>query len=130
MALDFAVTSPLQLAGVHEASQTQLAAAVAMEAHKLADRSTAALCEREGIVLKPVVAENFCGWGPVAQKVIGTIAQAYARRKGLTVGAATNQIYEGLSTKTMRANARSLLARVDLGAGGAPMEDGGGPGGL
>ena len=43
------------------------------------------------------------------------IARAMARRSALTVGNATTQIYEGLSTRIMRANARSLLARVCVG---------------
>ena len=111
-ALDFAVTSPLQLTQLGPAARGQLSAAMAYEAHKLGDRDTAARCAAMGITLYPVVAESFAGWGPTAQAVFKVIAGASAARSGLSIGVVTSQFYEGLSTRIMRANARSLLARV------------------
>ena len=112
VALDFAITSPLQLSQVGEAARTQLAAATAYEARKLSDRDTARRCAAHGISLVPMVAESLGGWGPRAQKAINIIARAAAACSGHTVGISTARIYEGLSTRIMRANARSLLARV------------------
>ena len=60
-----------------------------------------------------MVAESFGGWGPVAQKAYNVIARASAARSGLGVGVATSRLYVGLNTNIMRANARSLLARVN-----------------
>ena len=112
VALDFAVTSPLQLAHVGAAARAPLAAATAYEAHKRADRKTAERCAAHGITLMPIVAESLGGWGPCAQKAFNVIARASAARSGASVGVATSRLYEGLSTKIMRANARSLLARA------------------
>ena len=111
-AFDFAVTSPLQLAELGNASRTQLSAAMNYEAHKLADRNTASRCAAFGIQLIPVVAESFGGWGPRAQHALGVIARVSATRSGTTVGMATTRMYEGLSSIIMRANARALLARA------------------
>ena len=110
-AFDFAVTSPLQLAELGNASQTQLPATVNYEADKLADRDTASRCAALGIELIPVVAESFGGWGPRAQQALKVIARASATRSGTTLGIATTRMYEGLSNIIMRANARALLAR-------------------
>ena len=112
MALDFAVTSPLRQSQLHESAGTQLAAAAAYEVEKLTDRNTAEQCAAHGITLLPVVAESFGGWGATAHKVFNVIARASAARTGISVGLATTRFYEGLSTKIMRANARSLLARI------------------
>ena len=120
VAIDFAVTSPLQQAQVNEAAHTQLAAAVAYEGVKLADRDTARRCAAMGITLMPAIAESFSGWGPVAQKAFNVIARASATRSGLSVGVTTSRLYEGLSTIVMRANAHSLLARVGRESSGAP----------
>ena len=89
-----------------------MAAAISYEAQKRADRNTAERCAAHGITLMPIVAESLGGWGPCAQKVFNTIARASAARSGASVGVETSRLYEGLSTKLMRANARSLLARA------------------
>ena len=87
---------------------------MAYEDRKRSDRDTAARCATQGISLMPVVAESFSGFGLTAQKAFNIIARAYARRSALTVGLATTQLYEGLSTRIMRANARSVLARAPV----------------
>ena len=112
VALDFAITSPTQLSEVGPSSRKQLAAAEAYEKRKLEDRDTAARCAALGIKLEPVIVESFSGVGPMAQKVFKVIARASALRTGLPVGVATSRLYEGLSTRIMRANARALLARI------------------
>ena len=72
-ALDFAVTSPLQLSRVGVAAKTQLAAATAYEAQKLSDRDSAQRCEAQGIALVPMVAESLAGWGTQAQKAMSSL---------------------------------------------------------
>ena len=114
VAMDFAVTSPLQLATVHEAAGETLAAAARYEQHKLDDRDTAAKCRAWGVRLIPMVAESFGGWGVAAQKAFKVICAATAERTGDNNSLATSQFYEGLGIKLARASARSLLARVAL----------------
>ena len=94
------------------AARTQLSAAVSYEAEQLADRNTARRCTEQGIQLFPIIAESFGGGGPRAQTAFNVIARASATRVGQSVGLATIHLYEGLSTIIMRANARSLLARL------------------
>lgn len=114
VAMDFAVTSPLQLGTVHDAAGHTLAAAAQYEQQKLDDRDTAAKCEAWGVRLVPMVAESFGGWGPAAQKAFKVICAASASRTGDDNSLATSQFYEGLGIKLARAAARSLLARVAL----------------
>ena len=66
VALDFAVTCPLQASTLREAAQRPLAAAMSYEAHKYEDRQSANLCAAEGLKLMPMVAETLGGWGPAA----------------------------------------------------------------
>lgn len=120
VAMDFAVTSPLQSSAVTAAAQRHLAAAALYEEHKLTDRDTARSCAEQGIRLIPMIAESFGGWGEAAQKAFSVIAGAKAARTGLDISITTSQLYEGLSIKIMRANARALLARVaqdEIGSG-------------
>ena len=112
VAMDFAVTSPVQQRRVAEAAGRTLAAAEAYEEQKLADRSTGDRCRHFGLRLVPMIAESYGGWGLTAQKAFKVIARAGAARNGKTVSDMTSQLYSGLSIKLMRANARSLLARV------------------
>jgi len=114
VAMDFAVTSPLQHATVHEAAGRTLAAAARYEHHKLDDRDTAAKCQAWGVRLVPMVAESFGGWGAMAQKAFKVICAASANHTGDDNSLATSQFYEGLGIKLARASARSLLARVAL----------------
>ena len=114
VAMDFAVTSPVQLATLHAAAERPLAAAMEYEQKKLDDRDTAAKCEAWGVHLVPMVAESFGGWGPAAQKAFKSICSASAGRTGESLSIATSQFYEGLGIKLARASARSLLARVTL----------------
>ena len=59
-----------------------------------------------------MIVESFGGWGAAAQKAFSVIAKARAARQGCTESQASEQLYQGLSSKLMRANARSLLARI------------------
>ena len=111
--MDFAITSPLQASVVTAAANTQLAAATAYEERKRMDRETAARCNAQGIELIPMVVESFGGWGRAAQEAFKVLARARAARSGQSVSMATSQLYQGLSVKLMRANARAaVLARV------------------
>ena len=92
------------------------------EASKLTNRETGARCAVLGIQLIPVVVESFRGWGPRAQHALSVIARAFATRPGTNVGLATTQMYEGLSTIIMRANARALLARTGGDAHGSASD--------
>jgi hypothetical protein len=114
VAMDFAVTSPLQLATLRMAADSTLAAAAQYEQHKCDDRDTAAKCREWGVRLVPMVAESFGGWGMAAQKAFKVICAAKAERSGDNTSQATSQFYEGLGIKLARASARSLLARVAL----------------
>ena len=69
MALDFAVTYPLQASMVHDAAGRSLAAAMDYKAQKLEDRQTAAQCITEGFRLVIMVVETLGGWGPSAQDI-------------------------------------------------------------
>ena len=125
VAMDFAVTSPLQASMVTAAAHTVLAAAAAYEERKRVDRDTAARCNAQGIELIPMVVESFGGWGRAAQEAFRVLARARAARSGQSVSMATSQLYQGLSIKLMRANARALLARVAAGeeaTAGGPRE--------
>ena len=112
IAMDFAVTSPLQLALVQAAAERPLAAARAYEERKFADRQTAQRCLNHGVRLVPMVAESTGGWGPEAQKAFKVIARSISSATGLPHGLAVAQMYESLSVKLMRAVARSTLART------------------
>ena len=117
LAMDFAVTSPQQQLEVQAASETQLCAATLYDARKLADRDTASECRRHGCHLAPMVVESYGGWGQIAQDNFKFLAHARAARTGESVSDISRILYSGLSITLMRANARSLLARV-------PADDG------
>ena len=110
--MDFAVTSPLQQMQTRAATQSPLAAAMEYAERKHADRNTGQRCQDLGIKLVPMIAESLGGWGPEAQKAFKILASAHASRTGTQYSKAISQLYEGLSTKLLRAAARSLLARV------------------
>ena len=110
--MDFAVTSPLQLSMLAGAAQQSLAAAASYEGRKFSDRDTAQRCSAQGIRLVPAIAESFGGWGHEAQKAFKVIARATSARTGVSVSAATSQLYEGLGVRLVRAAAASLLKRV------------------
>ena len=110
--MDFAVTSPLQLAGIRAAAGRVLAAAEAYEEVKFADRDTARRCRDQGVRLVPMVAESFGGWGPEAQKAFKVLGRALSNTSGTAHGVVVAQLYENLSVKLMRAAARSALARA------------------
>ena len=112
IAMDFAVTSPLQIALVQAAAESPLAAARAYEERKFADRRTSQRCLDHGVRLVPMVVESMGGWGPEAQKAFKVIARALSSSTGLPHGLAVAQMYESLSVKLMRAVARSTLART------------------
>ena len=112
MALDFAVTCPLQVAMQRDASSRQLAAAMAYEAEKLEDRNTAQRCAAQGLKLIPMIAETFGGWGPAAQGFFNSLAKASAERSGVDVSRGTCQLYLSMGIKLQRANARAILART------------------
>ena len=81
------------------------------EAHKFEDRQTAGLCAAESFKLMPKLAETLGGWGPSAQEVLRTIAQATAKRQGLDPSIDAAQLYQSLGIKLQKANARAILAR-------------------
>ena len=112
VALDFAVTCPLQVAMRRDASGRQLAAAMAYEAEKLEDRNTAQRCAAQGLKLIPMIAETFGGWGPAAQGFFNSLAKASAERSGMDVFTATCQLYHSMGIRLQRANARAILARL------------------
>ena len=112
IAMDFAVTSPLQLAGIRAAAGRELAAAEAYEEVKFADRDTARRCRDQGVRLVPMVAESFGGWGPEAQKAFKVLGRTLSNASGTAHGVVVAQLYENLSVKLMRAAARSALARA------------------
>ena len=115
LAMDFAVTSPLQSSCLVRASESELSAATAYEAQKLADHDTAEKCRQHGLVLAPMVVESFGGWGCKAQSNFKILAHARAARTGETVSDITRGLFSGLIIILWRANVRSLLARVPLG---------------
>ena len=112
IAMDFAVTSPLQIALVQAAAENPLAAERAYEERKFADRRTSQRCLDHGVRLVPMVVESMGGWGPEAQKAFKVIARALISSTWLPHGLAVAQMYESLSVKLMRAVARSTLART------------------
>ncbi len=112
VAMDFAVTSPLQLDQLREAASQELAAAVAYEGVKFSDRDTAQKCRDHGVRLLPMVAESLGGWGPEAQKAFKVIGRALSSATGVPHGTVVAGLYGSLSVKLMRAAARSALARA------------------
>ena len=59
-----------------------------------------------------MVVASLGGWGELAQAAFKTIALAAAARSGATESVEICYLYEGLSVKLQRANARALLSRV------------------
>ena len=112
VALDFAVTCPLQAALLMESAQHSLAAARSYEAHKMEDRQTAQLCAAAGLTLVPMIAETLGGWGPAAQNFFRKLSRATAERQGLDPSIASSQLYESMGIKLQRANARAVLSRT------------------
>ncbi len=112
VALDFAVTCPLQAALLPESSQHSLAAARSYEAYKLEDRRTAQQCTEAGLTVVPMVAETLGGWGPAAQNFFRNLARATAEREGIDTSLASSQLYESMGIKLQRANARAILSRT------------------
>ena len=116
IAIDVAVTCPLQQGIVEAAAQDSLVAAACYEDHKRNDRQTAVRCQELGIELTPVVAESFGGWGETAQNFFKTLARLLASRQGKTTSECTNELYQSLNVKIMRANARAVMSRIECGS--------------
>ncbi len=112
VAMDFAITSPLQLAQIHDAAASELAAATAYEQVKFSDRETARKCREHGVRLLPMVAESLGGWGTEAQKAFKVLGRSLCSATGVSHGLVVAQLYQSLSVKLMRAAARSSLARA------------------
>ena len=112
LALDFAVTCPLQQNMVWDAARRPLAAAMDYEAKKMEDRQTAQRCADSGFKLVPVVAETLGGWGPAAQGIFRTLARATAETSGIEDSVAVGQLYESMGIRLQRANARAILSRI------------------
>lgn len=112
VALDFAVTCPLQQSMQLDASRRSLAAAMDYEAHKLEDRDTSQRCRALGVKLVPILAETLGGWGPAAQEFFRVLARASAHAAGVGESTATNQLYQALGVRLQRANARAILTRI------------------
>ena len=110
VALDLAVTCPLQQSMMHDAARRPLPAAMDYEAHKFDDRQTAQRCLDQGFKLVPLVAETLGGWGPEAQGFFRQLAKATADKTGVDASVATCQLYEALGIQLQRANARAMLA--------------------
>ena len=67
-----------------------------------------------------MVVESFGGWGGTALKVLKTMVQCNVALTGTSASIVASRLYSGLSIKIMRANARSLLARIVDGSHGGP----------
>ena len=97
---------------VHDAAGRSLAAAMEYEAQNLEDRSTAQRCLDQGFKLVPMVVETLGGWGPMAQDIFKVVASTSAEVSGVDVSTATCQLYQAMSIKLQRANARAILSRI------------------
>ena len=112
VALDFAVTCPLQAALLANSTQHPLAAARSYEAHTMEDRQTAQQCAAAGLALVPMIAETLGGWGPATHNLFRNLAKAAAERQGMDPSGASSQLYESMAIRLQRANARAVLLRT------------------
>ena len=90
MAMDCAVSSPVQLATPRAAAEVPLAAAMGYEQKRLDDRDAVVKCEAWGVCLVPMVLESFGGWGLAVQKAFKSICSASAGRTGESFSIATS----------------------------------------
>jgi hypothetical protein len=116
MAIDFAVVSTMQQRYLCESAQRAGAAAEAYERKKKEEDkdkagSTAQRCAAQGITFTPFVVETYGAIGADGAAAVRVAARTYADRRGVSRSAATNYIYQQLSTVVQRNNVQMLLSR-------------------
>ena len=118
LALDFAVTSGLRdiPAAVRDAS----AATTSYEDFKRNHLSTQRLCQEDGFVFAPVVAEA-CGgsWGTSASKIFCELAKTKSLLTGESEEVVRKELYQSLGVILHRENARSVVKRMYPSTGGS-----------
>jgi hypothetical protein len=118
-ALDFAVTSGLQVGSLVGSAKDGGSPALAYELHKRSFLNTAALCEDVGLDFVPMVVEaSGGGWGSDAREVLGCIAKAAATLTGDAASVKAEQLIQSLAVCLHRANASAILRRS---VGAAPL---------
>ena len=112
-ALDFAITSGLQIGALAATATDGTSATVTYQAKKRNHLNTEAQCREAGLTFVPMVAEGVGGgWGSDGQAVWKTCARAIATTTGEQQGVVAEQIYQSLSILIHREGARAVLRRL------------------
>ena len=112
-ALDFAITSGLQIGALAATATDGTSATVTYQAKKRNHLNTEAQCREAGLTFVPMVAEGVGGgWGSDGQAVWKACARAIATTTGEQQGVVAEQIYQSLSILIHREGARAVLRRL------------------
>ena len=108
---DILNTDPTQLVTLLEAGVTATAAALTTEARKHQEDNPK--CSELGWVCIPVVAESYGAWGKGATQLFSTTASRIATLSSKPKSVTMNDIYGRLNLQLVRANATSILTRLN-----------------
>ena len=111
-ALDFAVTSGLQLGWYRRTAQDPGMLFAHYEDHKRTYRATEQQCRSEGLRFTPVVLEaHGGGWSPTGRKIVDWIARSAAAASNEKMATVALKIAQRMSCALQRENARAVLRR-------------------
>jgi hypothetical protein len=111
LAMDFAVTHPLQPSASAKFADVVTSGSWAAAYSKKHKSPLAASCEAHGVMFSPMVVETFGSWDPEALDVLFAIGRQFATHQGLDVGYANKVLFTNLSVTLQRQNVRAILAR-------------------
>ena len=112
-ALDFAITSGLQIGSLASTAADGTAPTSTYENRKRDHLRTEALCRDEGLSFVPMVAEGVGGgWSTAGQAVWKSCAHAIANISGEHRNAVAEQIFQTLSITIHKEGARAVLRRL------------------
>ena len=109
MAFDVSITSPTQVAVLHQAADSAAAAIDMRKSSK--NRAHFDNCRGQGIVFQPHVVETFGGWDTDSAKFLKDIARLDARRWGKIDSIEIKHFFQRLSVALQRGNAALLINR-------------------
>lgn len=110
-ALDFAITAPQRQETLALARRCAGAAAEAYAMHKATHLQTHQVCQAQGVVFTPMVAESTGAWDAAALKVLKNISHALATHAGEEPAACYNRFLQELGVTIRAFRARAALRR-------------------
>ena len=119
-AVDFAITSGLQVANLASAASDPASIWGSYEEFKRRHLDTEERCLERGFIIRPFIIEaHGGGFGPVARRICARVAKAAAATSGEDVEVKAADLLRRISISLHRENARAILRRLPTQEGGS-----------